>query len=559
MIGTTAGRPQWAERPNFAAADWSHSLRCHAASCSSTRAPGRARPDPPRSSAKRRERRGIEARVLAARATTPPSSHAGPRPTCSACRGRRRVGRDASPRSRSSATCRSSASRSGRATTSPATSGSTGTIRSRALDAFGGEERRVDVGRVGERRFLNNVSLGVYASLVHRRERHRRRREALARAPRALAEPGAGAAGVWAQLDGEPVRARVVLVANNAYELEPLLVGERERLDEGRLHLYSGRGWLRATGASEARRAFAIDARRDGSRRRSTASRRTLETPVELAIEPRRATRLAAARARSTSTSGTFSKASSSARGQLVRREPAEVVDVVRGLRLAGQRARRPVEVQRRLGASSPRRSGPSRRRGSRPARPRARSPRAARARRPSSGCSPSSRKPPGMSQRPRSGSCARRASSTRPCVVLDERAGRRLRARVGDEAAGRAFDPRLVAAQLLAAARTPPPARELTHGGNNRASAPLRPRHRHRALARRAARGAFRREAERDRASHAARGGAARAAGSCAKATGASASTSCSPGLLHRQPGGSRPTAGAAAGRLLRRGRRWR
>ena len=29
--------------------------------------------------------------------------------------------------------------------------------------------------------FLNNVSLGVYAQLVHRRERHRRRREALAR------------------------------------------------------------------------------------------------------------------------------------------------------------------------------------------------------------------------------------------------------------------------------------------------------------------------------------------------------------------------------------------
>jgi diacylglycerol kinase family enzyme len=31
----------------------------------------------------------------------------------------------------------------------------------RALDAFGGEERRVDLGRVGERRFLNNVSLGA--------------------------------------------------------------------------------------------------------------------------------------------------------------------------------------------------------------------------------------------------------------------------------------------------------------------------------------------------------------------------------------------------------------
>src|SRR5215216_1591532 len=49
-----------------------------------------------------------------------------------------------------------------------------------ALDAFGGKERRVDVGRAGERPFLNNVSLGLYAALVHRREQHRRRRQALA-------------------------------------------------------------------------------------------------------------------------------------------------------------------------------------------------------------------------------------------------------------------------------------------------------------------------------------------------------------------------------------------
>src|SRR4051794_33592692 len=44
-----------------------------------------------------------------------------------------------------------------------------------AVRAFGGVERRVDVGRVNGRIFLNNVSLGVYARLVHRRERHRRR------------------------------------------------------------------------------------------------------------------------------------------------------------------------------------------------------------------------------------------------------------------------------------------------------------------------------------------------------------------------------------------------
>src|ERR687884_882480 len=36
-----------------------------------------------------------------------------------------------------------------------------------ALDAFGGEERRVDVGRIGhESLFLNTVSFGLYAALV---------------------------------------------------------------------------------------------------------------------------------------------------------------------------------------------------------------------------------------------------------------------------------------------------------------------------------------------------------------------------------------------------------
>src|SRR5919199_5486234 len=54
-----------------------------------------------------------------------------------------------------------------------------------ALDAYRGQERRIDVGRVGDRLFLNNVSLSLYARLVHRREHHRRRRDALAR-PRAL-------------------------------------------------------------------------------------------------------------------------------------------------------------------------------------------------------------------------------------------------------------------------------------------------------------------------------------------------------------------------------------
>jgi diacylglycerol kinase family enzyme len=112
-----------------------------------------------------------------------------------------------------------------------------------ALAAFGGEERRVDVGRVGERLFLNNVSFGAYASLVHRREHHRRRRDALARA-RALVRTLRHPHRLPLSVDGETFAARVILVANNAYELRLFELGARDSLTEGRLHLYSAGGLL---------------------------------------------------------------------------------------------------------------------------------------------------------------------------------------------------------------------------------------------------------------------------------------------------------------------------
>lgn len=154
-----------------------------------------------------------------------------------------------------------------------------------ALDAFTGEERRIDLGRVGERPFLNNVSLGLYAALVHRRERRRRRGEALARV-RALWLSLRERPEVWARLDGEPVRARVLLVANNAYDLSLFTVGERSRLDEGRLHVYAAEGWLPRNWQERTGERFTIDWARtleaavDGEPAR-------FEPPVELAIEPR--------------------------------------------------------------------------------------------------------------------------------------------------------------------------------------------------------------------------------------------------------------------------------
>ena len=112
-----------------------------------------------------------------------------------------------------------------------------------ALAAFAGTERRVDVGRVNGRLFLNNVSLGLYAGLVHRRAHHRLERESLATV-RALARSLRDRHPLPLVLDGRPLVARVVLVANNAYELDLFSLGARPRLDEGRLHLYAAGGLL---------------------------------------------------------------------------------------------------------------------------------------------------------------------------------------------------------------------------------------------------------------------------------------------------------------------------
>ena len=81
------------------------------------------------------------------------------------------------------------------------------------------------------------------------------------------------------------MRARVVLVANNAYRLSLFSIGERERLDEGRLHAYTARGWLPRHRDEESGERFTLDAPGpltvaiDGEPA-------VLEPPLELAIEP---------------------------------------------------------------------------------------------------------------------------------------------------------------------------------------------------------------------------------------------------------------------------------
>jgi diacylglycerol kinase family enzyme len=129
-----------------------------------------------------------------------------------------------------------------------------------ALRAFdGGRERRIDVGTDNDRVFLNNVSLGAYAALVHRREHHRRRSEALARL-RALLLTVRERHGLRATVDGVPVEARVIFVGNNAYELDLFDVGARRRLDEGVLHLYTLEGWLPRSWGDRKGDSFVVEA-----------------------------------------------------------------------------------------------------------------------------------------------------------------------------------------------------------------------------------------------------------------------------------------------------------
>jgi diacylglycerol kinase family enzyme len=155
-----------------------------------------------------------------------------------------------------------------------------------ALDAFDGSERPIDVGRVNGVPFLNNVSLGIYARLVHRRERQRRRREALARL-RALWLAGLNPRRLSASVDGVPVSARAILVANNAYELALFSVGERARLDEGKLYVYVARGVLPNDWDTQAAETLTVDVRPGVVAAAIDGEPAELESPLRFAVEPR--------------------------------------------------------------------------------------------------------------------------------------------------------------------------------------------------------------------------------------------------------------------------------
>jgi diacylglycerol kinase family enzyme len=130
------------------------------------------------------------------------------------------------------------------------------------LDAFDGAEQRIDVGRANGRLFLNNVSIGAYAVLVH--HGWRRVLDALRRRQRLT-------------VDGETIHTRVLLVANNAYSFS----GARKQLDGGLLHAYTAGGEIRVA------QHLGVDARPASLGVAIDGERAELETPVRFEIEPR--------------------------------------------------------------------------------------------------------------------------------------------------------------------------------------------------------------------------------------------------------------------------------
>ena len=125
-----------------------------------------------------------------------------------------------------------------------------------ALRALGdeGEEVLIDLGRVGDRPFVNNVSLGVYAEIVARPEyRDAKIQTALEVLPK-VTKPGAHS-GLTVEASGREsvVDPQVVQVSNNPYARpeEPAPSGTRPRLDTGSLGIeivaYKDAGELRQT------------------------------------------------------------------------------------------------------------------------------------------------------------------------------------------------------------------------------------------------------------------------------------------------------------------------
>ena len=103
--------------------------------------------------------------------------------------------------------------------------------------------RRVDVGRVNDRVFINNASIGVYPSIVESRDRLREQgRSKWAALVLATMDVLRREGEVTIRLEDDRAtilaRTPFVFVGNNEYLAEGLRLGARARLDAGKLYAY---------------------------------------------------------------------------------------------------------------------------------------------------------------------------------------------------------------------------------------------------------------------------------------------------------------------------------
>jgi len=111
--------------------------------------------------------------------------------------------------------------------------------------ALSGTTRQVDTGRVNERFFINNLSIGLYPELVARREEkgrdYGRWKARIYGAVATLRKYPHVTLGIETEYHREVIRTHVFVVSNNSYDLSRLGVeAPRNTLEEGRLSVY----WL---------------------------------------------------------------------------------------------------------------------------------------------------------------------------------------------------------------------------------------------------------------------------------------------------------------------------
>jgi hypothetical protein len=93
--------------------------------------------------------------------------------------------------------------------------------------------------------------------------------------------------GLRAKVDGRPLEARVIFVGNNAYDLELFDVGERKRLDEGVLHLYTLEGWLPSAWNDRKGERFTVETEAAKVEAAIDGEPVELESPLRFEIRPR--------------------------------------------------------------------------------------------------------------------------------------------------------------------------------------------------------------------------------------------------------------------------------